>query len=314
MIVQPPCAKILIVDDNLANLRVLGQLLNRQNYKVSPVPSGAQALKLLQTMQPDLILLDIQMPEIDGFELCRNIKTDPATQDIPVVFISAADEVEQKIKSFEVGGVDYITKPFEEKEVLVRVDTHLRLHSLQRKLEEKINELEQANARITELSIRDELTQLYNRRHLIEVAPNLLAHAKRYNESLSFMIGDIDHFKCINDRFSHTIGDQVLRQVAGMMLTNTREADIVARYGGEEFVIVFPVTPLAEAVQACEKLRQNIAEYGWREIDSDLQVTISIGLSADTSLDSYEQMIAAADQQLYRAKQGGRNRVCFMDA
>ena len=308
---QQPRAKLLIVDDNLANLNVLGRLLNQEGYQVRPVPSGVQALKLLPTLQPDLILLDINMPELDGYELCAKIKADPETKDIPVIFISAADAVTEKVKGFEVGGVDYITKPFEEKEVLVRIDTHVRLHALQRELRDKIAELEQANARVKELSIRDDLTQLYNRRHFSEAAPRLLAHAKRYNQPLSVMIGDIDHFKDINDHFSHAIGDEVLRKVAQLILGNIRETDIVARYGGEEFVIALPAIPLPEAVRACEKLRLSIAQYSWSEIHPDLRVTISIGLSADTRAAHFEQMIAAADEKLYQAKRAGRNRIRY---
>jgi PleD family two-component response regulator len=214
-----PNTNLLIVDDNPDNLRLLGELLNRQGYRVRPVPGGYEAFQVLEVMQPDLILLDINMPGMNGFEICERLKINPATRDIPVIFISAADAVEDKVKGFEMGSVDYITKPFHEKEILIRINTHLRLHFLKRSLEEKVAELERANARVRELSIRDELTGLYNRRYFNEEAPHLLAHARRYQEPLSFMIGDIDFFKIINDRFSHAIGDQVLRQIARVIIS-----------------------------------------------------------------------------------------------
>ncbi len=180
------------------------------------------------------------------------------------------------------------------------------------------NRLEQSHVKIHEqaerlkqLSIKDELTQLYNRRHFDEEAEKIFDQAQRHNHPLVFMIGDIDHFKRINDDFSHAIGDEVLRQVASIFQKDTRKNDIVARYGGEEFVIVFPETPLEEATQLCERLRESISNHDWKNIDPELNVTISMGLNADTSLKNFEQMLAAADQKLYEAKDSGRNKVCY---
>ncbi|MEM6590506.1 MAG: diguanylate cyclase [Cyanobacteria bacterium P01_C01_bin.73] len=177
-------------------------------------------------------------------------------------------------------------------------------------LAEAYEKLEQSHRQIRDLSIRDDLTQLYNRRYFNEQGVQMMAQARRYNTALSVMIGDIDCFKRINDGFSHQMGDRVLQQVAQILMQQTRTSDIVARYGGEEFVIVFPETELAQATRLCDRLRRKIQNHGWREIHPDLNVTISMGVNADVRLGSLEKMIAVADTKLYQAKRGGRNQVC----
>ena len=162
---------------------------------------------------------------------------------------------------------------------------------------------------LKELSIRDELTKLYNRRYFNEQAARKFTLAQRHHRPLSFAIGDIDFFKRINDRFSHGVGDEVLRRVAEILVSCTRENDIPARYGGEEFVIAFPETSVEGAVAVCERLRMAIESYTWDDIHPQLRVTMSIGLSSIAGVTNYELAIAAADAQLYRAKHNGRNRV-----
>lgn len=178
--------------------------------------------------------------------------------------------------------------------------------------------LEQSNCTISEqalllkeLSIRDELTQLYNRRYFNEQANKLFTQMKRYKHPLSFMIGDIDYFKQVNDKFSHAIGDEVLKAVSGILKDGIRESDIVARYGGEEFVVIFPETPLIRAVEQCERLRKKIENFPWPAIHPELQVTMSMGLNDDLNFAGFEQMLAAADKNLFQAKADGRNRVCY---
>ena len=179
-------------------------------------------------------------------------------------------------------------------------------------------DLEQSNRTINEqtlllkeLSIRDELTQLYNRRHFNEQAAMLFTQMERFKHSLSFMMGDIDYFKQVNDKFSHATGDEVLKIVAEILQTNTRKCDIVARYGGEEFVIIFPETSLIQVIQRCEKLRQLIENYPWSTVQPELHITMSMGLNDDLTLDGFEQMLAVADNKLYQAKANGRNQLCY---
>ncbi|QID18609.1 diguanylate cyclase [Nitrogeniibacter mangrovi] len=188
-------------------------------------------------------------------------------------------------------------------------DMNAELTQAHRELREYAELAARQSERLKELSIRDALTGLYNRRHFDEHAGNLYQQALRYGQPLAVMIGDLDCFKQINDVFSHAIGDEVLRRIAALLREGTRKADLVSRYGGEEFVILFPSSTLEQAAQCCEKLRQAIEAAPWHEIHPDLQVTMSMGLSARLESGSVDGMIADADEQLYRAKHGGRNRV-----
>ena len=184
-------------------------------------------------------------------------------------------------------------------------------------LEQKVSELQDAHQmlelqakKLKEISIRDDLTKLYNRRYFNEYIEQTFANAKRYGFALSIMIGDIDNFKKINDTFSHAIGDEVLRCVGQLLKTHTRSGDVVARYGGEEFVIAFPETPIESAKLACEKIRFAIEVYPWHELNPDLRVTMSIGLAADSSVLEPKELLAFADEALYQAKYSGKNQVC----
>jgi diguanylate cyclase (GGDEF)-like protein len=307
-------AKIMIVDDNAPNLMVLGGLLDQAGYRVFPLRGGQAALAWLEQATPDLMLLDIRMPDLDGYEVCRRIKANPSLSDIPVIFISAADAIEDKIRGFDVGGIDYITKPFEEREVLARVQTHLQLYSLQRQLGEKIKHLEAANARIHELSIRDELTKLYNRRYFNAAIAQAWATSERNQQPLCVAMADVDFFKRVNDQFSHAVGDVVLATVAQILYNTSRSEDILARYGGEEFILALPTTALAAAHGLCERLRGAVEDYPWASIHPQLRISISIGLAEyqpgqASSLTHSEVLIAAADAKLYQAKHDGRNCV-----
>ncbi len=183
-----------------------------------------------------------------------------------------------------------------------------RSHEELRRSNETIRE--QAS-QLRELAIRDGLTQLYNRRHFDEQAARLFSHAERYDHPLTVMIGDIDHFKLINDRFSHAVGDEVLRQVGRLLQSHSRGSDLVARYGGEEFVMALAQTDLEQAAVFCEKLRERIESHPWQEIHPELKVTMSIGLCADRIAAGVEKMLVLADTRLYQAKAGGRNQVCY---
>jgi two-component system, cell cycle response regulator len=172
--------------------------------------------------------------------------------------------------------------------------------------------IKQQASQLRELSIRDETTLLHNRRYFDDQAAIAYFQAQRYGRPFSVCVGDLDHFKQINDRFSHATGDAVLRHVGRILAASTRESDIVARYGGEEFVIAFPETPAADAFATCERIRRRIAEHPWHEIHPDLKVTVTFGIDADATRARLEQMVEAADAQLYEGKRSGRNRVVFV--
>ncbi len=301
---------ILIVDDTPANLLLLTQLLNAQSYDVRPVSEGAMTLAVARTLRPDLILLDIRMPDMDGYTVCQQLKADPETSQIPVIFISALDDVEDKIRAFECGGVDYITKPFQPLEVLARVRTHLALAQARTALEEANRELQRALAREAELARIDWLTGVYNRSSFYEVAVREFAIATRYKRPLAIGMIDVDHFKQINDRYGHLVGDQVLRSIAQTIAHQIRTTDCIGRFGGEEFILLLPNTDTTASLTLAERLRTTIVGLSVHTDRGDISVTISIGIAgrqlADTTI---EHLIDRADQALYAAKRQGRNCV-----
>lgn len=483
-----PKADILIVDDTPENLRVLSHMLSHFGYKVRAVTDGALALSVSTTAPPDLIMMDVSMPGLDGFETCRRLKEDDRTRQIPVIFISALGEIEDKLRAFDVGGVDYVTKPFQIEEVLARLETHLSIRRLQIELEEKNRELAKgmaelriaqaaereqriladtlsetiiainstldmdevlglilenlsrvvpheaanialldehgilhirgargyhkhgveeiiASARLPlnhypnwrkvaemrkplitsdthnspewirvpewewvrsavtvpiisksvliglinldsadprffqpehlgrlqtfadyaavaiekahlfektqQLAITDELTGLYNRRHVLQLAQNEFERARRYHRPLSAIMLDIDLFKHINDTFGHPVGDRVLRALAVCCRANLRTVDIIGRYGGEEFLILMSETDHPKALEAAERIRRQVEEIRMNTSRGPVSVTISLGvgtLNSDSSM-TLDQLIIKADDALYVAKAAGRNRV-----
>lgn len=283
---------ILIVDDVPANIQTLADVL-KDKYRIKVVTDGYRCLELArQEPQPDLILLDIEMPGISGFEVCKQLKKDALTQHIPVIFVTANDQEEDEEKGLHIGAVDYITKPIRPVIVAARVDTHITL-KIQRDL-------------LTRMATHDQLTGLYNRHFLMETASKKIAYAQRHHSSISLLILDIDHFKKTNDNYGHPFGDRVLQEIGALLKKFSRMEDIVTRFGGEEFVILFDACPLQNALDKAEQLREQIAQLK----PDGHKITVSIGLTEITSeQDSLEQMIKRADQALYQAKKQGRNRV-----
>ncbi len=301
---------VLVVDDNPTNLRLLVDILHGNGFQVLIAKSGKRALEQLEEMNPDIILLDIKMPDMDGFEVCRQLKTTSLGKDIPVIFMTALTNIESKVEAFKAGAVDYTTKPLQVEEVLARIRTHLSIVNLRRELQRRILELEEYNHKFKQLSIKDSLTGLYNRRYFDECLEHAYKYARRYNHPLCIAVMDIDYFKQINDMFSHKVGDEVLREIAGIFRGQVRQSDTVARYGGEEFVIIFPEATCSDTLQVCERIRLTVEEYDWGKIKPSLKVTISIGISDEVGLESYERMFFRADAKLYEAKNSGRNCVC----
>ena len=293
---------ILVVDDNPTNLRLLVDLLHGNGFHVLIAKSGKRALEQLEEMNPDIILLDVKMPDMDGFEVCRRLKAIPLGKDIPVIFMTALTNIESKMEAFKSGAVDYITKPLQVEEVLVRIKTHLAIVNLRRELQQRILELEEYSQKFKQMSIKDSLTDLYNRRYFDECLENTYKHSKRYDRPLCVAIIDIDYFKQINDNFSHKVGDEVLKEVASIFQAQIRQSDTVARYGGEEFVIIFPETTCDQTIEVCERIRTAVEKYDWVKIQPDLKVTISIGVSDRTGLEDHEHMLSKADAKLYEAK------------
>ncbi len=307
---------ILIVDDLPDNLRVLSVFLLEANYQVRKAISGEMALKAVKANLPDLILLDINMPDMSGYEVCKKLKEDPDTCDIPVIFLSALNGVVDKVLAFDVGGVDYIQKPFQPQEVLARVKTHLTIHWQKKQLEEQNIFLRNANQELERLAIIDSLTQIANRRRFDQYLEQQWKVCQREQNSLSLIMGDVDFFKKYNDFYGHPEGDQCLAKIAQAMLYIVkRPRDLVARYGGEEFVIILPNTDLDGAIKIAQNICKKVHSLKIAHSGSEISqyVTLSLGVANVIPKQQLvpELLIKAADKALYHAKKIGRNRVCF---
>lgn len=291
---------ILIVDDLPKNLQVLGSVLKKEGYRIAFAKSGEQALNYTANTPPDLILLDVMMPGMDGYEVCKQLKENKNTMDIPVIFITALGDVDDEYKGFELGGVDYITKPFHPKIVKARVNNQLRLKRKTELLEK--------------LSFIDGLTDIYNRRKFDEVFENEWKRAQRSSKSLALIMIDIDYFKPFNDHYGHAYGDECLQKVAQSLKASIRRpADFIARYGGEEFVVILPETEVEGAVDVAESIRLNVESLSLPHEKSQISdfVTISLGVSdivpQQNSVSNI--LLETADRCLYESKEQGRNQV-----
>ena len=306
---DPSNANILIVDDVEDNLEILEDLLTFDGHNVQTVRSGEAALKRVQESRPDLILLDILMPEMDGFEVCTRLKADESTKDIPVVFVSSMSDIEYKVKGFKVGGVDYINKPFHHAEILVRVNTHITMLRLRKNLEEQ-------NTKLERLANTDYLTDLYNRRRFFQAAEDEFSGAIRSRNPISITLIDLDHFKQVNDTYGHLVGDHVLIHVAKIIRTHCRVSDVAARYGGEEFIILHPSIDRQNAFQVAERIRKGVEAKPFLLEGNEIGVTLSAGV-VDTKVcrdfSRIDDVLGLADKALYRAKDAGRNQVVVFD-
>jgi two-component system cell cycle response regulator len=297
--------RVVLVDDDPAILRLVSTILRPSGAEVICCPTGAAGLEALEMREWELCLLDRWLPDIDGRVICRRIKADRRFDARQVILLTAHSSLDDKVSGFALGADDYITKPFQPVELMARVNAARRVIEMQKQLVEMAHRLE-------ELSSRDSLTGVFNRRHFSTMLETAFQHSTRYQRPLSVVIIDVDHFKNINDSFGHQSGDVVLAEVAARFARSVRASDTVARYGGEEFVVLLPETPLADAMMFAEKLRTVISSSPVRLPDGiELPVTVSVGTAslAHTGFATSSEMIAAADQALYRAKHNGRNRV-----
>lgn len=302
---------VLIVDDSPLNRKVLAHILTEQGYQIREAGDGKDAFRLMEEVPPDLVLLDINLPDINGIDVCRRMKDDPSTSDIPVIFISALQETAQKVKAFEAGGIDYVTKPFYKEEVAARVKSQLTIRQLQKELQRHIAELETLYRDVKDLSIRDSLTGLYNRRYFDEVIHTQDAACTRYGTVYTLLMTDLDHFKKINDSLGHKAGDLVLRRFSEILLRSLRDCDTPFRIGGEEFVVLLPETTQGEALIVAQRIMANVRRAPWAEISPDLKLTCSIGsaTSKNSCPDEENALLSEADVRLYQAKKAGRDRI-----
>ena len=283
---------ILIVDDTTTNVAILSACL-KNDYQLLTTSNGDQCLEVTK-INPnlDLILLDIEMPGMSGYETCRALKANPDTADIPIIFVTANLEIKSEEKGFSLGAVDYITKPIHPPLVAARVKTHVTLKIQKDKLEK--------------LALFDQLSGLYNRHYILNSAKLKISSAHRHKHPVSLLMMDIDHFKSINDNHGHPAGDSVIKAVSKVIDKECRADDIASRFGGEEFAVLLCHCDKQSAKAKAEKIRKKIEKLK----PVGIPTTVSIGLSEiESEEDSFTDMLDRADKALYQAKNQGRNKV-----
>jgi len=298
---------LLVVDDDEMARDVLTRRLERLGYTVTAAADGRQALELIARQPFDVVLLDIKMPGLTGFQVLQAIRRIHSVTDLPVVMVTSSDDSDSIVEALQLGANDYVTKPIDFPVALARIRTHLLLRQM-------VLALEEANQKLERLSFLDGLTNIANRRRFDEFLHIEWRRAAREAAPLSVILADIDFFKAYNDTYGHEAGDEILKKVAGALaVTVNRPADLVARYGGEEFVVALPGTDAAGALVLAERLRAAVEALAVAHSTSRAAAHVTISVGVATTIPERgaapEALVAAADQALYEAKHDGRNRV-----
>lgn len=298
MLTEP--TTILIADHNRFITHLLGDLLSKQGYYVAEFTSGSKAMDALPTLQPDLILLDVDLPDISGFEICSKLKNDPRSADIPVLFVTSHKDKKDIIKGFAAGGQDYVTKPYTRTELLARIKTHLSLRQTQKKLKA-------SEARYRELALRDDLTGFYNTRYLYQTLQGQLdMHRSR---SLSVLFMDIDNFKQVVDAYGHLNGSRTIAELADVTRAVLPAGSYGVSYGGDEFVIVLAGHDRDQGLQMAERIRTAIENNNFlRTLELAIHITVSIGIASfPDDAQTLTELLGCADDALFSAKRQGKN-------
>jgi len=290
--------KVLVVDDHKLNVKLLTDILEDEDFIVYSTDNGLSVLEMTLKFLPDVILLDIMMPGLDGFEVCKLLKENDEVNDIPIIMVTAKAEGIDVKKALEYGAFDYIKKPIDEIEVIARIQSALRF--------------KQSQDLLKELAMKDRLTGLYNHALLVELFEKELAKQQRNDGDIAFVMIDVDHFKRINDTYGHTSGNIVLKELASILKNSVRRGDIVSRYGGEEFGLVLPEIDKQGTWQMCERIREKIEGLSFNTDGKEsIHITVSMGIFHKSSKDNMtgSEIIQKSDENLYQAKANGRNRV-----
>ncbi|MDQ2646103.1 MAG: diguanylate cyclase [Myxococcota bacterium] len=304
-------AVMLLVDDSpTIRNQIRGVLEGTGEFsRFLEADDGLHAFKLLAEHKPDVVVCDLVMPVFDGMKFLALRGTRPELSHIPVIMLTAEQDSERKAEILDRGASDYVTKPFNDKELLARVRVHLRVKVLQ-------DQLREANLRLENLAVTDGLTGLFNRRHFDSLLVGELQRSLRYKVPVSVVLVDIDHFKQVNDTYGHSTGDQVLRNLSRVVAGGVRTTDFVARFGGEELAVILTQTPLQGAFEVAERLRATVAAAPHDYQGKAIFKTASFGVACYDGQGapvSPEELLGRADQALYRAKHEGRNRVISWD-
>lgn len=288
---------ILIVDDSGTNIDILIGLLG-DAYDIVVATNGIEAVEIAQEDSIDLVLLDIMMPQMDGYEVCANLKADAKTKNIPVIFVTAKNDEDSIEKAYDCGGVDYVTKPFKAREIQARIKTHL-------KLQNSLKEL-------AFLASMDSMTGIYNRRKFFEIANETM---QKIDENYYAVMVDLDHFKTINDTYGHHVGDEMLKATVNFIKAGLNENEFIGRLGGEEFAVIMHESSQANLLKRLQKIKNDISNFNLTLSEgTNVSITASFGVAKyEKRYLNIDKFLSSADDALYNAKKEGRNTISFSD-
>jgi len=285
-------SSILVVDDDPSVSQLIHCILTDQHYAVETASDGREVLSRDDLKKFDLFLLDINMPVMNGYQLCKALKDSDETCDTPVIFLTGNTLPDDKVKGFDCGAIDYVTKPFNGSELIARVRNHIQA--------------KQSRDCLKQMALIDGLTQLYNHSYIHERLVEEISNTKRHDLNLSLIMFDLDNFKVINDTFGHKQGDVVLQRVSRSIKEIIREEDVAGRYGGEEFIVILPNTDHDSAFKVAEKIRKSVKAINWG--NPRIKITLSGGVST-LNKENINEFIDKTDILLYKAKHTGKDKV-----
>ena len=310
-------ARLLIVEDSEPQGQHLKDTLERLGYEVEWAKTGIEALKACHRCRPSVVLLDLVLDDMDGYSVCRWLKLEEDTKDIPIIMTTVRRGVDDKVAGLNVGADDYLAKPIDERELEARIYAALRTQAARAELKKRNAQLEEMLHHAETLAITDSLTGLFNRRRFAEVVRREFVVTRRYKNDLSCIMVDLDHFKRVNDTHGHAAGDTVLQEVALVLGQNLREVDVAARYGGEEFALLLPHTSKHNALIVAERVQQRVRALEPMLDGQRVAITASFGVSDVKDVGdsgNWEDLIRTADVALYQAKRSGRDRIVLYEA
>ncbi|HEX4622284.1 MAG TPA: diguanylate cyclase [Myxococcaceae bacterium] len=297
--------KILVVDDVAVTAAALEELLSKEGFEVQIARDGAEAIRIAGVLQVDAVLMDVEMPTMDGLQALRLLRSAQGRRYLPVLMMSVHDDPQKRITALRLGADDFLSKPWDPEELIARLRRSLGIRT-------RFDDLVGETAELHRQSITDGLTQIFNHRYFEERLREEFRRAQRYDDPLALVLLDLDDFKGVNDRFGHQEGDRVLREVAVSLRKCIRDTDVIARYGGEEFALLLPKTHLAGALTVAERVWKDVGALR-SGTHAQLRISASIGISGypNRSVISADQLFRTADEALYRAKREGRNKICL---